>query len=166
MKSEMIAIASGWLSLTPRSSRRRATIAAIEISSLSFSRGERFIRTLWSFENSVEPQAGQRRWRSAAEHRHHVGAQPGRILGTAPRHCKAIPGGDADLAAEGFRGLADELDHGLVTGHDQRRADGNAALCNRWLRQLRSDVTIEPDRLGKDQLAAAAQAPAVDELAA
>ena len=30
MKSEMIAIASGWLSLTPRSSLRRATIAAIE----------------------------------------------------------------------------------------------------------------------------------------
>ena len=46
MKSEMMAMASGWLSLTPRSSRRRATIAAIEISSLSFSRGERFMRAL------------------------------------------------------------------------------------------------------------------------
>jgi hypothetical protein len=32
--------------LTPRSRRRRATIAAIEISSLSFSRGERFMRAL------------------------------------------------------------------------------------------------------------------------
>jgi hypothetical protein len=32
--------------LTPRSSRRRATIAAIEIRSLSFSRGERFISAL------------------------------------------------------------------------------------------------------------------------
>ena len=39
----MSAIASGWLSFTPRSSRRRATIAAIEIRSLSFSRGVRFI---------------------------------------------------------------------------------------------------------------------------
>src|SRR5207237_6766463 len=29
MKSEIIAIASGWLSLTPRSTRRRAAIAAI-----------------------------------------------------------------------------------------------------------------------------------------
>ena len=52
MKSEMIAIASGWLSLTPRASRRRATIAAIEIRSLSFSRGERFMRTLWCWEDS------------------------------------------------------------------------------------------------------------------
>jgi len=32
--------------LTPRSSRRRATMAAIEIRSLSFSRGERFMRAL------------------------------------------------------------------------------------------------------------------------
>jgi hypothetical protein len=32
--------------LTPRSSRRRATMAAIEISSLSFSRGDRFMRAL------------------------------------------------------------------------------------------------------------------------
>jgi hypothetical protein len=32
--------------LTPRSSLRRATMAAIEIKSLSFSRGERFMRAL------------------------------------------------------------------------------------------------------------------------
>src|ERR1700751_2629300 len=130
MKSEMIAIASGWLSLTPRSSRRRATIAAIEISSLSFSRGERFMRVLWLRE-LVEPQARKRGRRGAAEHRHHVGAQRRRILGTEPRHCKAIPGGDADLAAEGIRGFADALHHGLIARHDQRRGDGNAALCNR-----------------------------------
>src|SRR5271157_5794514 len=42
-KSVMSATASGWLSLTPRSSRRRATIAAIAIRSLSFSRGVRFM---------------------------------------------------------------------------------------------------------------------------
>ena len=42
-KSVISAIASGWLSLTPRSSRRRATIAAIAIRSLSFSRGVRSI---------------------------------------------------------------------------------------------------------------------------
>jgi hypothetical protein len=34
--------------LTPRSSRRRATMAAIEIRSLSFSRGDRFIWSLCS----------------------------------------------------------------------------------------------------------------------
>src|SRR3546814_17027952 len=39
----MSAISAGWLSFTPRSSRRRATIAAIASSSLSFSRGVRFI---------------------------------------------------------------------------------------------------------------------------
>jgi hypothetical protein len=32
--------------LTPRSNRRRATMAAIEIRSLSFSRGDRFMRAL------------------------------------------------------------------------------------------------------------------------
>src|SRR5580704_1805244 len=42
-KSVIRAIASGWLSLTPRSSRRRATSAAMAIKSLSFSRGVRFI---------------------------------------------------------------------------------------------------------------------------
>src|SRR5215471_7208732 len=52
MKSEISATASGWLSLTPRSSRRRATIAAMAINSLSFSRGVRFI---------VAPQSSQSR---------------------------------------------------------------------------------------------------------
>src|SRR5579863_5024852 len=42
-KSVISATASGWLSLTPRSRRRLATIAAIAIMSLSFSRGVRFI---------------------------------------------------------------------------------------------------------------------------
>src|SRR4051794_29674583 len=42
-KSVISATASGWLSLTPRSSRRRATLAAMATSSLSFSRGVRFI---------------------------------------------------------------------------------------------------------------------------
>ena len=37
------ATASGWLSLTPRSSRRRATVAAMATSNLSFSRGVRFM---------------------------------------------------------------------------------------------------------------------------
>src|SRR3954454_3729445 len=42
-KSVMRAMASGYLSLTPRSRRRRATTAAMATSSLSFSRGDRFM---------------------------------------------------------------------------------------------------------------------------
>src|SRR5215510_11762240 len=161
MKSEMIATASGWLSLTPRSSRRRATIAAIEIRSLSFSRGERFMRTLWL----VEPQARQRRGAGAAEHRHHVGAQPRRILGTETRHCKAIPGGDADLAAKGICSLTDTLHDRLIARHDQGRGKGSAAFGDRRPRQFCADVAVEANGLGEDQPAAAAQAPAVDEFA-
>src|ERR1700716_271507 len=123
MKSEMMAMASGWLSLTPRSSLRRATMAAIEIKSLSFSRGVRFMRALFKcFDRSVsiEPEPRQRGARGAAEHRHHIGAKPGRILGTEARHCKSIPGGDSDFTPEGFRGLPDPLHHRRVAGHDQR----------------------------------------------
>src|SRR5690606_25914783 len=40
-KSVISAMASGWLSLTPRSRRLRATMAAMAISSLSFSLGVR-----------------------------------------------------------------------------------------------------------------------------
>ena len=46
MKSVISATDSGWLSLTPRSSLRRATMAAMAISSLSFSRGVRFMSDL------------------------------------------------------------------------------------------------------------------------
>src|SRR5690606_4770085 len=42
-KSVIRAMASGWLSLTPRSRRFRATMAAMAMRSLSFSRGVRFI---------------------------------------------------------------------------------------------------------------------------
>src|SRR5271155_2665787 len=118
MKSEMSAIASGWLSLTPRSSRRRATIAAIEIRSLSFSRGERFIRALWLFwADLVEPQPRQRRPAGAAEDCHHIGPKPGRILCTETRHCKSIPAGSADLAAKGFGKLPNPLQQRLIAGH-------------------------------------------------
>src|SRR3978361_774689 len=116
MKSEMIAIASGWLSLTPRSSRRRATMAAIEIKSLSFSRGDRFMRALLGVSKGLtEQEPRQCHVAGAAAHGHHIGAEPRRILGTEARHCKSIPGRDSDLATEGFRGLADPLDHGLIT---------------------------------------------------
>src|SRR5690606_9798127 len=52
-KSVISAMASGWLSLTPRSSRLRANMAAIEISNLSFSRG---VRCMWLFLEMPETQ--------------------------------------------------------------------------------------------------------------
>ena len=72
--------------------------------------------------------AAQRHATGAAEHGHHISAEPGCILGTETGHCKSIPGGDSDLAAERFRGFTDSLHHGLIAGHDQRGADGNATL--------------------------------------
>src|SRR5229473_8680611 len=166
MKSEMTAIASGWLSLTPRSSRRRATIAAIEIRSLSFSRGDRFMRALWLFLTGlIEPQPRQRTSAGAAEHRHHIGAQPGRILGTEAGHCKPIPRGDADLAAERFRPLPNPLHQSLIARHDQRRADGHAAFCDRGFAELFADVTVEANGFREHQPAAAPHSPAVDEFA-
>src|SRR3954470_21665019 len=165
MKLEMIAIASGWLILTPRSSRRRATMAAIEIRSLSFSRGDRFMKNLFrstrQFSRSIQPQPRQR-GTCARQHGHHVGAQTRRILGTEPRHCKAIPGRDSDLACEGVRRLADLFDQGFVTGSDEGVADRRAALRHRRSRELGSDVAVEPNGLGKNQPAAPAQPPTVD----
>ena len=86
-------------------------------------------------------------------------------MGTEARHCKSIPAGDADLAAERFRRFADPLHQRLVAGHDQRRADGDAAVSDGRPRQLLADVAVEPDGFRKNQPTAAAQAPAVDELA-
>src|SRR5229473_2638598 len=167
MKSEMIAMASGWLSLTPRSSRRRATMAAIEIRSLSFSRGDRFIGSLYQILiDLIEPEPRQRRGGGAAEHRHHIGAEPRGILGTEARHCKSIPGGDADFSAEGACELADSLHQSLIAGRDQRRPDRDAALGDGGHRELLADIAIKADSLGKHQPATTAQAPAVDELPA
>src|SRR5689334_732971 len=106
MKSVISATASGWLSLTPRSSRRRATIAAMAIISLSFSRGVRFINALL-----IQPEPRQR----AAERRDHgsnVAPQARVILGAEPGDRKPVPGRYADLATESLR--ADAFDHRLV----------------------------------------------------
>src|SRR5262245_28021207 len=96
MKSVMSATASGWLSLTPRSSRRRATMAAMAIMSLSFSRGVRFMSPPVS---GIQPEARQRH----AERRQcggEVVAQGRAVAGDEARHGKAIPGRGSDLATE------------------------------------------------------------------
>src|SRR5205823_3723285 len=114
---------------------------------------------------SVKPEPRQRDTGGAAEHGHHVGAEPGRILGTETGHCKSIPAGDADLAAERFRRFANPLYDCLIARHNERRADGDAALRNGRPRQFLADVAVEPDGFRKHELSATAQAPAVDELA-
>src|SRR4051794_1850381 len=63
-KSLIRATASGWLSLTPRSSRRRATLAAMAISNLSFSRGVRFMGAPLHF--TIEPASNMPNARQAA----------------------------------------------------------------------------------------------------
>src|ERR1035438_10405031 len=105
MKSLISATASGWLSLTPRSSRRRATMAAMAISNLSFSRGVKFIVA------SVEPKprhaCAQRR-----EQDDQIVAQRGAVLGAQPRHRDAAPSRNADLGQESAFGLFGERAHG------------------------------------------------------
>jgi len=77
-------------------------------------------------------------------------------LGTEARHCKSIPAGDADLAAERLGCFADPLYHGLVAGHDQCGADGDAAVRNGRPRQLFADIAVEPDGFRKHEAAAGA----------
>src|SRR6202035_984173 len=126
---------------------------------------------IWLSHNRIEPaylgepEPRQRLARGTAEHRHHVGAKLPRILGTETRHCKPVPGGDTDLAAEGCRQFADPLHQRLVAGHDQRGADSHAAFGDRRPAQLFADVAIEPDIFSEYQPAAAAEAPAVGEFA-
>ena len=49
--------------------------------------------------------------------------------------------------------------------HDQRGADGDAAIGDGRFRQLGADIAVEPDGFGEHQAATAAQPPAVDEFA-
>src|SRR5690348_86986 len=94
MKSEISATASGWLSLTPRSSRRRATMAAMAINSLSFSRGVRFMCP------SVEPELRQRSGVERSEHGGEVAPQRCTVARNQPCDRDAVPGRDADLAGK------------------------------------------------------------------
>ena len=128
MKSVISATASGWLSLTPRSSRRRATIAAMAISSLSFSRGVRFI----DVASSIQPEPRQRRAPSAASTatRSRRSAAPSR--GAEPRDREPVPGRDADLAAESSQ-RADRARPSPRRRARQHGGDGDAAAGDRRL---------------------------------
>ena len=68
-------------------------------------------------------------------------------MGTEARHCKSIPGGDADFATEGFGGLAKVPDHGFIARNDQRSADGDTAIGDRRPAQFFADIAVEVTRV-------------------
>ena len=158
MKSVISATASGWLSLTPRSSRRRATMAAMAISSLSFSRGVRFIELL-----RFEPESRQRSAVERGEHGGEVAAQRGAVAGAQARDREAVPGRDADLAGKRPAARAPPRRCGSSPGTTQHGRDRAAAAPRPPARaSLRGDRAVEPHDLGEHQPAAAPDAPAVD----
>src|SRR5437870_2438491 len=99
MKSVISATASGWLSLTPRSSLRRATIAAMATSSLSFSRGVRFMAA----PPSVEPQTRHAAGPQQGEHREQIPPQLHAGSRDEARGGKTVPRRDPDLAGKCLR---------------------------------------------------------------
>src|SRR6185312_12787304 len=116
-KSLISAMASGWLSLTPRSRRLRATMAATAISSLSFSRGVRFIAaSLQPEPRHAVPERGQ--------HGDQIAAQGGAVARHQPRQRKPVPSRNAGFACELER--AHGGDGRLVGRRDQHTGDGNA----------------------------------------
>src|SRR4051794_31725001 len=157
MKSEISATASGWLSLTPRSSRRRATMAAMAISSLSFSRGVRCMCA------SIDSESRQRCAVKRAQHSNEITPQHRTVASAQPRDRDAVPARHADLAAKisGAHGL----DLTLVAGHAQHGRDRAAAGRRGRRGEPAGDRTVEPQGLGEDELAAAADPPTVGDLA-
>src|SRR4029077_7902693 len=121
MKSEISATASGWLSLTPRSSRRRATMAAMAIKSLSFSRGVRCMCA------SINPKFRQWPGVERGEHGREVAPQQRAVAGAEPRDRDAVPARDADLA--GKRAGPHGRDLAVVTRHAQHGRARAAAPC-------------------------------------
>src|SRR5579862_6266427 len=148
MKSEISATASGWLSLTPRSSRRRATIAAMAINSLSFSRGVSCMAPL-----SVQPQPRQRRSIERGEHGNEIATQRGAVVCNQPHHDESIPGGYADFAHKMVLHGADDGGIGVIAGIFDHARHGHAAACDGALREALRNVAIETQRFGEHQRA-------------
>ena len=130
------------------------------ISSLSFSRGReihahvRLHRQLSQSRGSAPAERGQHGDRDR-------GAAP-RHRGAEPRHRKPVPGRDADLAAKSSSSARTRSTSGLVAGRDQHGRDRDAAVGDRGLGQLARRWRRRAAALSAiDQLAAAADAPAV-----
>src|SRR6478672_352449 len=145
-KSVMRATASGWLSLTPRSSRRRATIAAIAIKSLSFSRGVRFISFLLRKPGSRQSSDGGKR-------RDHIMPQRCAIGRNETHGGEAVPSGRADLAAKIER--AHGADDYVRARRKQDGSGGYAAVCHGGHRKLARRRSVKPHcfRVGKQAIA-------------
>src|SRR5579871_4818202 len=160
-KSLISAIASGWLSLTPRSSRRRATIAAMEMSSLSFSRGVRFMSPSVS---STGPDARHRFAAQRFDQADQVGAE--RLAGRReqPGDEHAVPGADAGLASRIGKRRAGRLEPRRRIRRDQDgsgKGGGAAAGCRSG--HHRRGVAVEAESVGKHQAAVPSDAPDVVE---
>src|SRR5580698_3509254 len=121
-KSVMRAMASGWLSLTPRSSRRRATIAAMAIKSLSFSRGVRFIN-----RPLIQPQPRQRLVTQCRQYADQIAMQRGAIRRDQARDRKPVPCRYPDFADEVRLLRADRGDIAFIAGKLEHAGDGHAA---------------------------------------
>src|SRR5579883_1746361 len=159
-KSVMSATASGWLSLTPRSSRRRATCAAMATRSLSFSRGVRFIG---SSSAVPEPRQARRQARcllaQAGNIAHHgcvhAGSRPEKAREKEPVHQ-----GGAAAARVACREIArGSLQRCRILAGVKRRRKGIGAIEGRGPRPHGSHVIRKPERIRPDEHAAAADAP-------
>src|SRR3954452_7106554 len=93
----MSATTSGWLSFTPRSSRRRATFAAMAIRSLSFSRGVSCIGRTSGLPGTRQASAAKR-----LEEADEGGPQRLRVGRQEARQHHAVPGADAARHARGL----------------------------------------------------------------
>src|SRR5262245_36184192 len=155
MKSVISATASGWLSFTPRSSLRRATIAAMAMSSLSLSRGVRFMSL-----PSVEPQPRQAAAAQQREQGRKILPQDRAGLRDEPGQRKAVPGRDADLAGKCL--LAHRAHQGIIARHDQHARDRDRAVRAGGHRELVRDGAVEAQRIREQQPVVAAHAPAIE----
>ena len=80
------------------------------------------------------------------------------------RDQEAVPRGDADFADEVFRHVTHRCRCGIVAWNLDYAGKGRALAGNRTTRQMLRDGAIETQRLGKNQRAADANAPAVEEM--
>src|SRR5579864_9549055 len=163
----MSATASGWLSLTPRSSRRRATCAAMAMRSLSFSRSVRFIG---SPSAVPEPRQARRQTRrllaqagNIAHHRRaHAGSRPEEAREKQPVHH-----GGAAAAGAACREIArGSQQRCRILADIKRRRKGIGTTEPRGSRPHGGHVIRKPERIRPDERAAAADAPRLMEKAA
>src|SRR5579862_41883 len=163
-KSLMRAIASGWLSLTPRASLCRAIIAASATSNLSFSRGLKFIRypPRSCRGASALPEPRQPSWRSQDSQCLGQPAAQALTIGRRNPHGQqpvpAAGGAARRLPEDGANAVAHR--HRVGTDPKHRRDRDRAARHGR-LAQDRCDRTLQRQRIGIDEPTIAPDPPCI-----